>query len=128
MGYWDATHQIMKRGGAPKCSKCGKVMTPADDHGRFICGCQGLRIFDAVAGVPVRTSKISQVDTSVMSNEEKAKVPPVNRLHSQPTSAEARYLALLAEGPEVMDSPEYLEACKELEEERRKAQGNGKSP
>lgn len=124
MGYWDATDQIMNANGGrgPACPYCGKTMSPADDHGRFICTCQGgLSFFDAVLEVPLRAHRIPQVDTAGMTNEEKAQIPPVNRLHDTPTDAEAKVFGLLARGPDCMDDPEYIKACKELEKERRQS-------
>lgn len=64
---------------------------------------------------------IRQIDTDGMTNEEKAAIDPVNRLRSAPTSAEARYLAVMAKGLDAMGTPEYDEACKALDEERRRA-------
>jgi hypothetical protein len=94
MNYWDATDRIMSANGGhgPACPKCGKTMYPIDDHGRFACACRGIdSFFDAVLGVPHRTPKIIQVDTAGMTNEEKAEIPPINRLGSEPTDAERNY-------------------------------------
>jgi len=39
--YWTASDDIMREHGGrgPPCPSCGKTMHPADDHGRFFCGC-----------------------------------------------------------------------------------------
>jgi hypothetical protein len=95
-------------------------MFPQDDHGRFTCSCNLGGGFDVVTGTELRTPKIPQVDTKNMTDQEKAKVPPINRLGSKPTAAETKVLSMLARGPEVMDDPEYFAACKALEEERSK--------
>ncbi len=118
MGYWDATDVYLNsHGGGPICSSCGKVMFPADDHGRFMCFCGGGG-FDVVTGMRTYTPKIPQVDTSNMSDEEKAKIAPINRLESTPTVAEAKVLSMLISGPEAMNDPEYTKACQDLEKER----------
>jgi hypothetical protein len=95
-------------------------MFPQDDHGRFTCFCNLGGGLDVVTGMQLRTPKIPQVDVSGMSDKEKAKVAPINRLESEPTSAEAKVLSILLRGPEAMDDPEYAVACKALEEERSK--------
>lgn len=122
MGYWDATDQYMRRHGGrgPACPSCGKEMFAQDDHGRFACFCNLGGGLDVVTGTLIRAPKIPQVDVSDMSDEKKAKIAPINRLDFEPTAVEARVLSMLLRGPEVMGDPEYVEACKALEEERRK--------
>jgi hypothetical protein len=61
---------------------------------------------------------IPQVDTTGMPDKEKARVPPLNRLGSPPTAAEAKLLALMAGGPDVVNSPEYAAAVRAVEAER----------
>jgi hypothetical protein len=95
-------------------------MFPRDDHGRFTCSCNLGGGLDVVTGLQLRTPKIPQVDTTGMSDEEKAKVPPINRLESEPTATESKVLSILLRGLEAMDDPEYAAACKALEEERSK--------
>ena len=119
MGYWDETDLYLRRhGGGPKCPSCGQTMFPADDHGRFKCFCRLGSTFDTVTGLYEQAQKIPQVDTAGMTNEEKAKIPPINRLEATPTAAEAKLLALSARGPDCMEDQEYFKACEELEEER----------
>jgi len=121
MGYWDATDEYLGRHGrGPTCSQCGAEMFPQDDHGRFTCFCNLGNGLDVVTGMQLRTPKILQVETTGMSDEEKAKVPPINRLESEPTAAEAKVLSMLLRGPEAMDDPEYAAACNALDKERRK--------
>ncbi len=119
MGYWDATRQYLSRHGrGPNCPFCGKEMFPQDDHGRFTCFCNLGGGFNTVTGKPIHTPKIQQVDTTGMSDEEKAKIPPINRLDSEVTAAEAKLLSILSQGPDAIGSPEYIAAYKVLDEER----------
>lgn len=121
MGYWDATDRYLSRHGrGPNCPSCGQEMFPQDDHGRFTCFCNLSGGFDTVTNTPIYTPKIKQVDTTGMSDKEKAEIPPVNRLDSEPTEAEAELFSLLSQGPDVMDTPEYQAACEALEKERKK--------
>lgn len=122
MSYWDETEQYLNRhgGDGPTCPNCGRVMFPADDHGRFVCFCDLGNPFDTVLGVSRRAPRIRQVDTARMSNAEKAGIPPINRLDSTPTAAEVQLLSLLASGPDAMDSPAYQEAMAAIERERGK--------
>jgi hypothetical protein len=95
MGYWDTTDRILNVGGGhgPACPNCGREMSPADDHGRFICACHGgLSFFDAVLGVPLSTPRIPQVDTAGMADAKKEQIPAINRLHSPPTEREKKAL------------------------------------
>jgi hypothetical protein len=120
MSYWDETDQYLHRHGgrAPACPRCGKEMFPEDDHGRFKCLCNLRQSFDVVTGTTVHARRIPQVDVSGMTDEQKAQVPPVNRLHDTPTAAEAKLFSLSAKGPDSIGTPEYLAACKALKEER----------
>ena len=78
MGYWDATTGYMKQHGhGPTCPSCGEEMFPQDDHGRFACFCNMRNTLDVVSGARLTTPAIPQVNTSGMSNEEKALVPPI---------------------------------------------------
>jgi len=121
MSYWDRTDRYMNHHGrGPTCPSCGKEMFPQDDHGRFICSCSLGRSFDVVTGEHTRSPKIPQVDVSGMSDKEKAKISPISRFNSAPTAAEAKVLSMLLRGPDVMDSPEYVKACKALEDERKR--------
>ncbi len=122
MGYWDATDQYLSSHGgcAPMCLSCGKNMFPQDDHSRFICFCNLGGGLDVVIGMRISTPKIPQVNTSNISDEEKAKIAPINRLESKPTTAEAKVLSMPLSGPKAMDDPEYAKALKDLEEERNK--------
>lgn len=110
--YWSATHDYLERNGghSPTCPACDKEMTPEDDHGRFIC------LFCPCAENV--TPRIPQVSTEGMTNAEKAKIPPINRLHSPGTAAEQKVMRLAAKGPDCMDNPEYRKAVEELEKER----------
>jgi hypothetical protein len=56
-----------------------------------------------------------------MTDEQKAKIPPINRLHSTMTAAEIDYMNLMARGmrgEDVIGTPEYIAVEKALEEER----------
>jgi len=119
MSYEDATYLYLRdHGGGPRCPICGQEMFAEDDHGCFRCSCNG-RTFDVVSktflGVP---PPIPQVDTSKMSDAEKAQIPPIHRLKSPPTTAEAEFFNLLMRGPDCMDDPAYWDAVKAVERER----------
>ena len=118
MGYWDATAEYLRRNSAPRCPNCGREMAAEDDHGRFRClFCWSGK--NVVTGLSTPAfAPIPQVDTTGTTDAQKSKIPPINRLHSTPTAAETRLLSLLAQGPAIMDSPEYAEARKALEKER----------
>lgn len=121
MGYWDATNQYLNQHGrGPTCPHCGATMFPQDDHGRFTCFCNLGRSLDVISGTELHPLRIPQVDATGMSDEEKANIDPINRLGAEPTAAESKVLSMLLSGPDVMDSPEYVEACKKLDEERNK--------
>jgi len=100
-------------------------MFPADDHGRFTCFCQGIgkgirnNTFDAVSGTMLPAPpRIPQVDTTGMTDEQKAKIPPINRLNGQATTAESKLLDLMLKGTNGMNSPEYAAAMQAVAEER----------
>jgi hypothetical protein len=114
--YHSITDAMTARGYAPKCPHCGKRMSPADDHGRFICLCRGPVTVDGVTGIELRPRSILQVDTAGMSNEEKAQVPPINRLKAPPTAAGQAFLKAMM-GPGA-DSQEYQDAVEALRKER----------
>ncbi len=117
MSYWNETKTYLSHHDhGPTCDSCGERMFPQDDHGRFSCMC-GNR-FDSVTGIQMYAKKIPQRDVSGMSNDEKAKVPPINRLDSEPTPAEAKVLSSLLRGPKSMDDPELVKARIALKEER----------
>ena len=119
MGYWDATDGYLKRHGrGPICPRCGARMFPQDDHGRFTCFCSLGRSLDVISGTELRAPRIPQVDTTGMTDEEKAAIAPINRLGAEPTAAESKVLSMLLRGPEALDDPEYAEACRKLDEER----------
>ncbi len=130
MGYWDATDQYLSRHGGrgPTCPSCGREMFAEDDHGRFLCSCSGGGL-DIVSGMrtQIPRTQIPQVDTSDMSDEEKAKIAPINRLNSPPTAAETKVLEMAARGPNCMDDPEYWAACEALEKERNTDKGDGQN-
>jgi predicted RNA-binding Zn-ribbon protein involved in translation (DUF1610 family) len=121
MGYWDATDEALKKNGGhgPACPNCGKEMVPEDDHGSFRCFSCGNGL-DTIPRLHIEGT-IPQVDTTGMTDEEKALIPPVNRLNSMPTAAEQKMIQLSRLGPDAMDNPEYWKADKAVEEERRKA-------
>lgn len=90
--YWGATDEIMAEGNTPTCPHCGEKMFPEDDHGRFTCFCRGIgrTTVDGRNGALLPSPRpIPQVDTTSMTDEEKAKIPPVHRLHDTPTAEEA---------------------------------------
>ena len=116
MGYWDGTDVYLAEHGGkpPTCPKCGEAMFAADDHGRFMCLCN-MQMLDTRTGLVSSPRPIPQVDVSGMTDEEKAQVPPINRLHALPTKAEAE---LFRFGPEMMDDPAYWKACAAVDKER----------
>ncbi len=122
MGYWDRTDDYLSKNGGegPCCPKCGREMFPQDDHGRFACFC-GVDSYDVATGSALPPMEIPQVDTSGMTNAQKANIPPMHRLHQPPTEAEKEFFRLAARGPEAMNDPAYQAACEALDEERRKA-------
>lgn len=128
MSYWDETYRYLNSHGGcgPICPNCGDPMFPEDDHGRFTCFCDLGKSFDVTIGASIDVQRIPQVDASDMSDEEKAKIPPINRLNSTVTAAEAKFFKISARGPDAMDDPEYWAASKAVEEERKKAFENEK--
>ena len=56
----------------------------------------GLSFFDGVLGVPIRTPKIPQVDTTGMTSTEKVTISSVNRLHPEPTEVEKKYFSVMS--------------------------------
>ncbi|MSU55924.1 MAG: hypothetical protein EXS51_01245 [Candidatus Taylorbacteria bacterium] len=118
MSYHNATDTYLtEHGGPPTCGACNQEMFAMDDHGRFECECgQALETFRQVPPVPIT---IPQVDVTGMSDAEKVRIPPMNRLRGKPTAAEARLFEFLLQGPAGLDDPKYLEATKALERERR---------
>lgn len=116
--YLGATDEYLASNTAPKCPQCGREMAAEDDHGRFRClYCWVGRDVVADVDMPVPDA-IPQVDTSGMTNAQKAQVDPINRLHSEPTEAEKAYFAVMAKGPDAMDTQEYRDAVAALEKER----------
>ena len=124
INYRTATYDILRSRGAPRCQHCKQPMAPADDHGRFVCFCQGVGAgirdtFDAVTGTTVLPPRaIPQVDTTGMTDAQKAKVPAMSQLHDTPTAAEAKLLDIMLKGPGAMDDPEYAAAHKAVNQER----------
>lgn len=118
MDYWDITDDYLSdHGSGPTCSTCGRQMHPIDDHGRFGCiFCR--RGIDVVTGTELHTTEIPQVDASDMSSEAKTKIPPINRLASEPTAAESNVVSMLLRGPEALNDPEYIAARNALLKER----------
>jgi len=111
--YYGITDAMEAQGYAPPCPYCGEKMFPADDHGRFACFCQGLTTVDGVTGQELRPRRIPQVDTTGMTEEQKAKVPPIQRLDEPPTADEA---IILFGDP---DSPEYQAATQRIAEAKK---------
>lgn len=68
-------------------------MFPQDDHGRFTCMCSFGECFDVVSDSTLSAPKIPQVDTTGTTDEEKNLIPPINRLNSTPTQAEADFFS-----------------------------------
>ena len=93
-------------------------MFPEDDHGRFRCFSCGSGYDTVAEQVMPPPAPIPQVDTTGMTDQEKARIPPINRLHSTPTAAEAAFFAVMSKGPNAMGTPEYVDAVKAVEEER----------
>ena len=95
-----------------KCPHCKEEMVVEDDHGRYRCFSCGYG-HDAVTGTASSTPRIPQVNVEGLSDAEKARIPPLNRLHAAPTEAEAEELRLMSEGMQLLtngvspDSPEY---------------------
>ena len=124
MGYWDATDEYLNRfGRGPICSRCGRKMFPQDDHGRFACICSPGNGLNVTTGKRFGTPplQIPQKNVVGMSDEEKAKVPPINRFEAKPTAAETAVLSMLIRGPEALNDPKYGAAIKAMEEERKRA-------
>lgn len=123
MGYWDATDRYLSSHGGqgPICPKCGERMFPQDDHGRFTCPCSIGSGLNVTTGLSFFTRPIPQVDTREMTDEQKARVPLVNRLHDTPTAAEAALFRVYRGGPDAIGTPEYREAVAALERERDEA-------
>lgn len=73
MGYWDETDNYLDAHGGqgPTCPTCGKTMFPADDHGRFICGCNFGRRFDVVTGTVIDRTPHTSPKTSESDEEKK---------------------------------------------------------
>jgi hypothetical protein len=96
-------------------------MFPQDDHGNFACFCQGIgrTTVDGVTGTLVLTPQLLQVDTTGMTDAEKATIPAIHRLEDAPTAAEAAYFRLmLAIGPNAIGTPEHEAALAAMREER----------
>lgn len=120
MGYWDATEEYLNQhGGGPICPNCGEEMFAEDDHGGFTCFCSLGNTLDVRTGSSLAALPIPQIDVSEMTNDQKAKIPGINRLDALPTEAESRFLNLLLRGgPDIIGTPEYQKACKALDKER----------
>lgn len=93
LSYWDITDRYVAEHGAPICPYCGDEKFPIDDHGRFMCFCEGYK--------STQTTTIPQVDTSGMTDEEKSSVPA----HDTPTAAESDDLKSLTDGD--FESPAF---------------------
>lgn len=93
MGYWDRTDEIIRNNGGlnPICQRCGQEMFPQDDHGRFICSCN----FGGGAEAIPQT-RLPEGETD-LSDEEKEKIHPLNRLHLLPTERESAIFAEMLE-------------------------------
>ena len=130
--YWSATDDYLRDNPPPRCTACGEEMFPVDDHGRFACFCGGRNRrsfgFDVVTSAPAPVREIPQVDTTGMTNEEKARIPPINRLHNTPTKAEQDFFSIASRGPDAMEDPAYWEAGRAIDEERKKAMEFGTKP
>ena len=91
MGYWDRTDEFLRNNHAPTCPRCGEPMFPQDDHGAFTCFCSLGEVIDGPTGLKIFTPKIQQINTSEMTDEEKAQIPPMYRLHDKPTEEEKKF-------------------------------------
>lgn len=92
MSYWSRTDDYLHEHGgqAPNCPSCGRKMVVADDHGRFTClSCSST--FDPISESTLPPRSIPQVDTSGMTDKEKAEIPAINRLHDTPTKEEKAF-------------------------------------
>ncbi len=99
MNYWTATDEIIMANGGhnPVCSECGGEMYAEDDHGRFSCGC-GARA-DLFTGAETTLQVIPQISSDVvLTDAQKAEIPPMYRLHHAPTAAEQKVLEGLLDG------------------------------
>jgi len=118
MGYWDATDKYLAEHGGhgPTCPHCGKEMFAEDDHGRFSCFCAGSNA--NISGLPKASMEIPQIPADVeLTDEQKAQIPPMNRLHHTITPAEQNFMkAILNDDPEA-----FVKASKEVDEERAEA-------
>jgi len=94
MSYWTATDDILRENGGhnPTCSACGQEMFPIDDHGRFSCGCPGRGLFADAQPIPQVPEGV------VLTDAQKAEIPPMYRLHHTPTAAEQKVLDGLLAG------------------------------
>ncbi len=121
MSYWTATDDMLAANGgrALTCPSCDGEMFAIDDHGRFACakGCNGLGPFARPVGLS-RSLLPGQVDVTGMPDAEKAKIPPINRLHGTMTAAEQKLSEFAAKGPDGMDDPAYWETAQAVEAER----------
>lgn len=115
MSYWDITDRYLAEHGGqgPEC--CGQPMAAQDDHGRFHCFSCG-RTTDVVTECDLSVPRIPQVNTTGMTDAEKARIPPINRLTSTPTKAEQDFFTTMMKGGP--GSPEYVEAIEALKKER----------
>ncbi|MFA5048126.1 MAG: hypothetical protein WC516_03830 [Patescibacteria group bacterium] len=118
--YFALTDEAIAANGGqpPTCPTCHEVMYPLDDHGRFGCSCHPFGRDEDYLFAGLFPRSIPQVSTDGMSDAEKAKIPPINRLESPVTKAEAAYFALMAKGPDVMGTPDYQAAVAAIEAER----------
>ena len=94
--YWGATDEVIQQNGGanPLCPNCGRPMTPEDDHGNFVCFTA-----DCSSGGSHGVAEIPQIPTSVkLSDADKEKIPPLNRLHHTPTEKEQEILRGLLAG------------------------------
>ncbi len=105
MGYWDATARIIAENGGrnPICPVCNTEMYPIDDHGRFACKCKPLFSGGFLTIPQIR-------EDANLTDEEKEKIPAINRLHLEPTESEKQKLA------------ELDQMMKDAEKEMRKLQ------
>lgn len=96
---------------------CQGEMVLSDDHGRYTCLTCGFW-YNAEEDVGGSIPAIPQVDTSGMSDTDKATIPPIHRLDASPTQAEATLIELMLGDPEAMDSPGYAAALAAVQQER----------